>query len=64
MKLSGTDSCISMALMKTKSPSVCVAALDGQRRHHHHDAVPAPKITAWPKFSQPSEVQTWVAERS
>ncbi len=24
-------------------------------------AVPAPKIMAWPKFSQPSEVQTWVA---
>jgi hypothetical protein len=25
-------------------------------------AMPTPKISAWPKFSQPSEVQTWVAE--
>jgi hypothetical protein len=38
-----------------------LAALHGQRRDISMTVVPRPKITPWPKFSQPSDVQTLVA---
>ncbi len=61
MKLSGTESCISMALMKTKSPTVCVPACTSSADMHMTMTVPMPKMMPWPKFSQPSEVQMLVA---
>ena len=61
MKLSGTDSCISIALTKTKSPTVCVPATTSRADSHMTMVMPRPKITPWPKFSQPSEVQVLVA---
>ncbi len=64
MKLSGTESCMSMALMKTKSPTVCVPAMTSRADIHMAIVMPTPKISPWPKFSQPSEVQVLVAATS
>jgi hypothetical protein len=64
MKLSGIDNCISIALMKTKSPSVCSPVCTARADIAIMASMPMPKISPWPKFSQPSEVQTLVAARS
>ncbi|MNH98481.1 hypothetical protein D3C73_512030 [compost metagenome] len=61
MKLSGTESCIKSALTKTKSPIVCSPRCTASADMIMITAWPRPKITPWPKLSQPSEVQTCVA---
>ena len=61
MKLSGCESCISMALTKTKSPMVWVPAITSRADSTMTIVMPMPKITPCPKFSQPSEVQVSVA---
>ncbi len=61
MKFSGCESCISMALTKTKSPIVCVPAMTSRADSHMMMVMPMPKMTPWPKFSQPSETQVMVA---
>ena len=53
-----------MALTKTKSPIVCVPAITSRADSHMTIVMPTPKITPWPKFSQPSEVQVLVAAGS
>jgi hypothetical protein len=64
MKLSGTDSCISMALMNTKSPMVCSPACTASADITIITVMPTPKMKPCPMLSQPSEVQTWVADFS
>jgi hypothetical protein len=54
MKLSGTDSCISMALMKTKSPTVWVPAITSIADMAMTMVMPMPKMTALAEI-QPAE---------
>ena len=61
MKFNGWASCISMALTKTKSPIVCVPAMTSRADRTITTVMPPPKITPWPKFSQPSDTQVFVA---
>ena len=64
MKLSGIDSCSSKALIMTKSPMVWVPAITARADITIQIAVPPPRMTAWPKFSQASDVQVRVAALS
>ncbi len=61
MKLSGTASCISSALISTKSPMVCSPRITAVPDMTMHTVMPVVKMTIWPTFSQASEVQIWIA---
>ena len=50
-----------MALMKTKSPIVCSPRCTAMADMTIMMVMPVPKITPWPKFNQPSDVQIRVA---
>ena len=61
MKLSGTESCISRALIRTKSPIVCSPRITAAPDITMQTVMPMVKITTWPKFSQASDVQMRIA---
>ena len=64
MKFNGIESCIRNMLMSTKSPMVCVPSATASADMTMQMPMPTEKMTPWPKFNQPSEVQVLVAADS
>ena len=61
MKLSGIESCISSALISTKSPIVCSPRMTAAPDITMQMVMPVVKMTIWPILSQASEVQMRIA---
>jgi hypothetical protein len=64
MKLSGIESCISSALISTKSPIVCSPRITAAPDITMQTVMPVVKMIVWPILSQESDVQMRTAASS